>query len=254
MKRQIRTAAAVLISAVLLTGCGGISEERLAMREQGIAMLDGGDPLAALELFDDALEDAEKVTDFELDVLKYRAEAEMMLEDYPAALHSYDLLRELDDDRAEYDYASAICFAREGVPAGAEARIKAGDEKAKKDDVAGKTAAYKALYSYYITEDMAPEAEALSLTMEAQNLSDPDMAAALAGLLFEAEDYDRAVSYIQKGLLYPEGEKKELYFLQAVSEEYLGNYEEALRLFEAYVAEYGPDEAAEHEMAFLRTR
>ena len=46
----------------------------------------------------------------------------------------------------------------------------------------------------------------------------------------------------------------ELKFNQAVCFEHLGQYQKALELFQAYTEEFGSDEAAEHEIAFLKTR
>jgi len=43
-------------------------------------------------------------------------------------------------------------------------------------------------------------------------------------------------------------------FNYAVALEYQGEYEQALEAFEAYTAQFGSDEQAEHEIAFLRTR
>ena len=47
---------------------------------------------------------------------------------------------------------------------------------------------------------------------------------------------------------------KELSFNRAAVREYLGHYDEALRLFEDYVSAYGADERAQHEIDFLETR
>ena len=47
---------------------------------------------------------------------------------------------------------------------------------------------------------------------------------------------------------------RELKFNQAVCFEHLGQYQKALELFQAYTEEFGSDEAAEHEIAFLKTR
>ena len=41
---------------------------------------------------------------FEIDVLKYRGEAEFLLGDYGAAAYTYDTLAKVDKPRAEYYY------------------------------------------------------------------------------------------------------------------------------------------------------
>ena len=47
---------------------------------------------------------------------------------------------------------------------------------------------------------------------------------------------------------------KELVYNRAVAYEYLSEYKKALGLFEDYVSVFGPNEDAEHEIAFLKTR
>ena len=62
--------AAVLLASVLLTACGGVTEEMLAARESAIAKMEQGDYEEAVAVFNDLVEEAKKVTEFELDVLK----------------------------------------------------------------------------------------------------------------------------------------------------------------------------------------
>ena len=47
---------------------------------------------------------------------------------------------------------------------------------------------------------------------------------------------------------------REITYNRAVACEYLQEYDKALKLFEDFVAQFGPDEAAEHEITFLKTR
>ena len=47
---------------------------------------------------------------------------------------------------------------------------------------------------------------------------------------------------------------KELSYNRAVACEHLQQYDKALALFEDFVKEFGSNEDAEHEIAFLKTR
>ena len=64
----------------------------------------------AIASFDKALDEADGfVGPFELDVLKYRAEAEYLTEDYRAAAYTYDILADVDGEKREYLYYGAAC-------------------------------------------------------------------------------------------------------------------------------------------------
>ena len=74
-----------------------------------------------MESFDLALKEADGVVNaFELDILKYRGEAEFMLEDYEAAAHTYGILADVDGKEPEYLYYKAAVsythLCRHGEP------------------------------------------------------------------------------------------------------------------------------------------
>ena len=103
-RKHLRPLAVLAAAALLLTGCKGVTEEEKTARENGIALLESGDYEGALDQFEALIQDADRVTDFEVDILKYRAEAEYGLKDYEAAAHTYDILSQIDKERAEYGY------------------------------------------------------------------------------------------------------------------------------------------------------
>ena len=71
----------------------------------------------------------------------------------------------------------------------------------------------------------------------------------------EKGNYEEALQHAEAGLaLSDDRAKKEIAFNQAVCYEYLGQYEKALELFRSYEEQYGQDEKADHEIAFLVTR
>ena len=71
------------------------------------------------------------VNSFELDVLKYRGEAEYKLADYKAAAQTYGILAEVDGGKAEYLYYKAASEAAAGQAEDAEKDFAAAEEKAK---------------------------------------------------------------------------------------------------------------------------
>lgn len=109
MQKRMRRAASLCMTcltlaaaSVLLAGCGESKEAKEA-RMQGIGQVEAEQFEAAIASFDTALEHADGVVDeFELDILKYRGEAEYRLGDYEAAAHTYGILADVDDGRPEY--------------------------------------------------------------------------------------------------------------------------------------------------------
>ena len=94
-------------AALLLTGCGD-SEKAREARMAGIEQMNQENYEDAIASFDKALDEADGIVGpFELDVLKYRAEAEYLTEDYRAAAHTYDILADVDGEKREYLYYGA---------------------------------------------------------------------------------------------------------------------------------------------------
>ena len=76
--------AALLLGVSLAAGCQGTDPAREQFRLDGIAQMEQGDYEGAIASFDEAIAHSDgRVGDFELDVLKYRGEAEYKLGDYP---------------------------------------------------------------------------------------------------------------------------------------------------------------------------
>ena len=101
-------------AALLLTGCGDSKKAREA-RMTGIEQMNQENYEDAIASFDKALDEADGIVGpFELDVLKYRAEAEYLTEDYRAAAHTYDILADVDGGKREYLYYGAASHALAG--------------------------------------------------------------------------------------------------------------------------------------------
>ena len=127
-RRKNRIIRAVIAWAIciFLVGLIAVGTFRLAahmttskkrqFRAEGIEKLDAGDYAGAIGSFDTALEKSGKgAEEFNRDVLLYRADAEFLLKDYNAAIHTYDLLLEMRPDTPEYMYRQSSCYARLGA-------------------------------------------------------------------------------------------------------------------------------------------
>lgn len=250
-----KLAAALCIAAVLLTACGGVTEEMSAAREAAIASMNSGDYESAVAQFNSLVEEADSVTEFELDVLKYRAEAEFQLGDYEAAAYTYDILNQLDEKKAEYCYFGAMSLAKSGDPDGARNLLDSSRELDKDGKKAGFPEAVTALADAMAESDDLPGAKALYHELISVGQGSTEIYNRLMLLAMDEGDYEEALKMSAKGQILTDGIAiKELKFNEAVCREYLGEFENALELFRSYAAEYGSDERVEHEIAFLETR
>ena len=260
MKGKRKTAALVVLTAALLAGCNGVSQERQAAREKGITLLDAGDHEGAVREFEAALADTDKVSEFEIDVLKYRAQAEYLLEDHTAALHTYSILKQIDGERAEYSYLSAICAAENGDTEEALLELEAGralDEKHHSGETksSGYREAVLALGNAFRKAGAVEKAQETYKELLNSPYESTEIYNCLALLSMEQGQYEAALEYIGRGRkLSDEVSAKELAFNEAVCMEYMGRFHEALSLFEGYAEQYGSDERVEHEIAFLNSR
>ncbi len=253
--RFIKLAMAAGLSCALLTACGGVTEEMLAERESAIAQMEAGDYEAAVAAFNGLVAEAKSVTEFELDILKYRAEAEYLLGDYAAAAYTYDILSQVDEETAEYCYFGAMALARSGDVAGAEAELAAGQELDPKMEKAGYTDAVMALADATFAAGNPEGAKAWYQGLIDAGRSNTAVYNALMVMAMEAGDYEGALTLAAKGIALGAADAmQELRFNEAVCHEYLAEYDVALELFQNYVSEFGSDARAEHEIAFLKTR
>ena len=273
MKKKISVLKTLWIAGVLslvigaFSGCAAGGADREALRLSGIEKLDAGDYGGAIADLEEALSLGKgRVGEMELDILKYRAEAEYRIGDYSAAAHTYDILRQVDGEKPEY--VRLHCMLS----------IQAGNTEEALED-------YGNIYEVYktVAEKGTKDGDSVTRDSLLNLLKDVGQALEEAGQTdaalelysqAEADGLADSVVYNRKGLCYlNRGEYSaagqafeaginaggtegaaDLAFNRAVALEYQGNYEEALKAFDAYVAQYGSDEKAEHEIAFLRTR
>ena len=245
----------ILLSAILLTACGGVTEEMLEARESAIALMEQGDYEEAVAAFNSLVEEAKKVTEFELDILKYRAEAEFLLKDYAAAVHTYRTLIEVDKALPEYYYFAAIAMAKDGQMEEALSLLLSGRELDKKSEAAGFFEATMALAEGYEASGQTDAARNVYQELIDGGHGSTAIYNRLMLMAMDAGDYEDALKMAAKGQLLTDGLAiQELKFNEAVCYEFLGDFAKALELFRVYETEYGSDERVAHEIAFLETR
>jgi len=215
-----------------ITGSGK-RKEKEAFLEAGIASMENGNYESAITEFEQELELAKgRIGVLEEQVLLYRGEAEYRLQDYAAALHTYETLLKQDKDSDVYKKGAALAMIETGDYEGAlalgEVNARVYSRMAKSQIEAGQYD--EALAS--IEMGMAALAQE-----EAGNNGKSDGG--------KTDDRTRTDN---------DDIRAELVFNQAVVWEYKSDYKKALELFEAYVQQYGPDEQADREITFLKTR
>lgn len=213
----------LLLTVILLLGgiifgiTGSIkNKKKRAFLETGIACMAQQNYEQAIVNFEKELETAKnRVGALEKETLLYRAEAEYMLEDYPAALHTYQLLLELEPENAIYQKGTALALMENG-------------------DLDGALALHvidAAVYNRMAKEQIDAGQYEKALTAIEQGLA-----------AVRSEDADA------------QSVKKSLLWNQAVAYEYQGDFQRALELLETYARDYGSNETIEHELTFLKTR
>lgn len=259
MGKRIAFNAIFLASALLLSACQG--KQQAEMRRLGIEQMKNKDYNGAVGSFEKTLELSQgKAGKLELDVLKYRAEAEYQLEDYTAAAHTYDVLLQVDGDRMEYYMCRCLAQAKSGE---FDAALNDYQTAAEKIRSAGDSEAEQMLMSILetlgalMTEQSEYQEQALKLYQPALDAGHASgtLYNRMGMLYMDAGDYDGAINMFEQGLNGADDQaKSDLLFNQAVAYEYKSEYQQALQLFERYVSEYGSDEAVQKEINFLRTR
>lgn len=273
-RRRMRLwGALAAFSILVLAACSGKGKEREELRMAGIAKMDAGDYAGAAQDFEAAIQASSgRVGSFEIDVLKYRAEAEYKLGDYQAAAHTYDVLLEVDKEEPEYLYRAAFAKALSGDAAGALDNYLAGVEQEKKKPIEsgfGRQDVLAAVGEACVDAGLSQEADALYDQAIKDGVAGPAVFNEM-GLAFiesakameegdeQNAEFERAVEYFrqaaQAGTDKNDPAVKAARFNEAVVYELQRRYTRALETFQAYVADYGADDAAQKEILFLQTR
>lgn len=233
-RKRVRRQRMIVITVLLLMllAIGGIgygitqgikNKEKQELLETGISRMDSGNYEAAIQSFEEELELAGgRIGAYEKQVLLYRAEAEYQLQDYAAALHTYEILLKGDHKEELYRKGAALSRMETGDYAGA---LELGIMDAE---------VYNRMAKEQIEQGQYDEA--------------------LASIEQGLNAWNQQTETVQDGQTIDPSVKRHLEFQQAVAYEYKSDYKKALELFEAYVQQYGADETAEREIVFLKTR
>ena len=219
--------------SIFASGCFGGGKEKYTFRENGIDLLEAGDYEGAIQAFDQALEASDgMVGNFELDILKYRAEAECGTEDYEAAANTYAVLNQVDGERPEYLGRSCLLYVKAGA---VDKALEQGlTDAGRFDDAMG-------LYE-----------SALSGGMQNAELYNR------MGLCqLDAGKISDALDYFEQGLSMADQEpevRKKLVYNKAAAQEQNADFAGAFTTLESYVQEFGSTAEIEKEMTFLKTR
>lgn len=239
----------------LMTGCGK-SENRYTYRDAGIEALNAGDYESAIASFDEAINASKALVGaFDIDVLKYRAEAEYRAADYQAAADTYGILIQVDEERPEYLNMRCVSKAQAGDLSGALEDYNRAAELDTEKKAPGRAEALLAAGAALENQGAAAEAMALYEGAQAEGMDKAELYNRMGLCKFGEKDYDGAIAYFAQGLTKADAASvPELLYNQAVAYEYQGDFARARELMEQYVAEHGTDEEAVRELEFLKTR
>jgi len=262
----IITLLCVMLASCLLCSCGKNTRKEKELREQAIGFMEQGNYSAAVARFDEALSYKDgKYGSLELDILRYKAEAQVLAGDYASAADTYAELRKLDGDKPEYMNLEVICKVRAGESLTKCLQLY---EHSCEVDPTG-TGNSQALYvlgsalSKSGDEQFVNKAiELYERALNTEGAQTGELYNRIGSMIFEQGDYDTAIDWFQKGIEFvqnhPEmGEEDVLASLKyniAICYEYKQEYETAKNLFQEYAQQYGSNEVIEHEIDFLESR
>lgn len=258
MKRKTRYGVLFIplfLILILSAGCGK-KENRYSYRDDGIKALGEGDFEDAIQAFDLAI-DSKKglVGKFDVDVLKYRAEAEYLSGDYEAAVDTYDILIKIDGEKPEYFNMRSVSKSGAKDGAGAISDYNRSKELDPEGTAPGQLNALLSAGEALLEAGSYNDAMTLYDEAAAAGETSPGLYNQMGLCKMSLEDWDGALDAFNKGLKSPEGSSvPELLFNCAVVYEHKGDFKKALEVMQQYVSVHGADEEAEREITFLKSR
>lgn len=215
MKHLLSKGILIVCMAAALSGCHE-SKEALDLRKQAVELINAGEYEQAVDMFNQALNNGDGfVDDFEKDILRYKAEAELRMGDYKAAVSSYETIIDVEGESKELLGFLAIARSRAGdIEGSIEALSRCG-----KTDTA----------------------------INSGNI--------VAADLIEKGELDSAEAVLNGLLGFVEEDKAEaLVYNLIVIREKRGDFAGALNALTDYAAKYGTNEDIDKEIAFLKSR
>ena len=264
--RRLILITCIVLSVCVLTACGKDAKKERELREQAIGFMQQGDFSAAVARFDEALSYHDgKPGKVEIDILRYRAEAEILAGDYANAANTYAQLRREDGDRPEYINLEIICMLRSGQSPRKALELY---NHSCETDPHG-TGNLEALYALGTAlshtgkeEDIRTAQQLYETALADETSASGELYNRIGSIVFEQDDVESAVDWFNKGIEFiqhhPEMNEQDvlasLKYNIAVCYEYRHDYKTAEALFNEYAQQYGSSEAIEHELDFLESR
>ena len=258
----------------ILSGCA--AREKQAF-ENGKLLMEEGKYVEAVGEFDKAIgfHGSKNIRGLEIDILRYRAEAEYRAGEYKAAEHTYKLLMSADEERSEYLDMLAIIYTNlcnTDMDVEIDDAISMYEQAAKhggKNEVhinAGLSIVhyYEEMYDKNMEATYLDQAEErLKKLLEETGRKNAKVLAVYAAHMSKREDYENALAAVEEGIALLDGKNldknneevlKSLIFSKGSCYEYMSEYEKALECFQLYIDRYGETEEVAHEVAFLKSR
>lgn len=237
-------------------GCGKKQKQMQQFRALGIEKLNQEDYQGAIEDFDRAIALAsEKTENVELDVLKYRGEAEYKIGNMEAAAHTWQLLLEIEGENQECLYRLALAKAGSGQVEEAVLNYQKALALDQQKDSPIRKEALKGIAAAAEAADLEEVVVSLYREAAGDGIGDARMYNRIGLFLMEQQQYREALEYFEQAVAADESKTfADAWFNQAAAYEYLGNYQKALELFIQYREIFGFDAAAEKEITFLESR
>lgn len=273
---------ALVLALVLFGGCA-TTKEINQEKDAGIEAMNKGDYDSAIKHFDKSIKIAGgKINNQVVDTCFYKAAAQYNLGEVNKALDQYTALMAYDEkdskacflrgsiylkqknekkaladykeaiNRNPEDYELYILIYRNLSGQGYDKKAKSYLKKAlkiegdKKENYLGRGRVYLEMKEY---DKASAQLDKLG------DKSDDETLALMGDVALAAGQYDKALSYYQKGLeaKHPKDQQRLLKGEVAVLE-YTGEFKEAKKKAEAYLKQYPGDEEMQRELVFLNTR
>lgn len=269
MNSRLRTAAliaACVLVTCALSACGKNTRKEKELREQAIGFLEQGDYSASVARFNEALSYHDGAYGkLEIDILRYRAEAEILADDYETAANTYAQLCREDGDKAEYMNLEVICMVRAGKSLVKALELYNKSTEAEPNGTGNRQALYVLGTALSRSEDPANVDKAKELYENALNSEggkSGELYNRVGTMVFEKGDVDTALDWFRQGIDFMQNSESteeadvlaSLKYNVAICYEYKQDYLTAKQLFEEYEQQYGSKEIIDHEIDFLESR
>lgn len=246
--------ACCLGASLLMSGCRNKEQERRELRIQGIEQLKAENYEEAIQSFEQALQNNSSgfVGEFELDILKYRAEAEYRAGDYDAAAYTYEILLQVDEENEEY--LTRMCML--AISGGQLDKAKEGYQKLyETKPQPSETPRILLSLGQALTEaDRFDEAQELYEQAMNGGIQSGEIYNRMGLCKLEAGEIDEAIRYFEQGLLIGDESASALMLNQAAAYERKLDFARALEILRQYGAAFGVTPEVEKEIDFLKSR